>query len=167
MPSAHLPKLIVRVFVWGLLAGCAASIPPQLARQVSWNLSFPEIHRQPEAYIGRVVALGGIVRQIDATDRGSRVIVSELPLDGSSRHRPAVEQPLRGRFIVLIPRQALPKDLRPGAEVTVVGEVLGKGAAPGAEGVEGAPLLEERYTRVWGPSWWPRFMLGIWGGISI
>jgi starvation-inducible outer membrane lipoprotein len=167
MPSAPLPKLIVSVFVWGLLAGCAATIPPRLAGQVAWDLSFPEIRQQPEAYIGRVVALGGIVTHMDAADRGYRLIVSELPLDGSSRHRPVVDQPPRGMFIVLVPRHALSKDLRPGAEVTVVGEILGKDAAPGVGIADEVPLLEERYTQVWGPSWWPRIMIGIWGGISI
>jgi starvation-inducible outer membrane lipoprotein len=167
MPSANLLKLIVSVLVWGLLAGCATRIPPQLAEQVSWNLGFPEIRRQPEAHLGRVVALGGIVTHIDATDQGYQVIVSELPLDGGGRHRPAVDQPPRGMFIVLIPRRELPKDLRPGAEVTVVGEVLGKSAAPSTGVDEAVPLLEERYTRVWGPSWWPRFQIGIWGGISL
>ena len=167
MPSAPPLKLIVSVVLWGLLAGCAAKIPPQLAGQVSWDLGFPEIRRQPEAYVGRVVALGGIVTHIDATDRGYRVIVSELPLDGSGRHRPAVDQPPRGRFIVLVPRQALSRDLRPGAEVTVVGESLGKDAAPGAGGAEELPLLDGRYTQVWGPWWWPRLQIGLWGGISI
>lgn len=167
MPSANLLRLLVSVFVWELLAGCAARIPPQLAGQVAWNLGFPEIRRQPEAYIGRIVALGGIVTHIDATDQGYRVIVSELPLDGGGQHRPVVDQSPRGRFIVLVPRQALAKGLRPGAEVTVVGEIVGKDTAPGAGVAEELPLLDERYTRVWGPSWWPRFQIGIWGGIGI
>jgi outer membrane lipoprotein len=167
MPSGHLFKLLVSATVWGALAGCAATIPPQLAGQVSWDLGFPEIRRQPEAYRGRVVALGGTVTHIDVVDRGYRVIVSELPLDGSARPQSAVDQLPRGRFVVLFPRHALPTDLQPGVEITVAGEILGKTAVPSAGEVEEVPLLEERYTRVWGPSWWPRFMIGIWGGISL
>jgi starvation-inducible outer membrane lipoprotein len=167
MPSGHLCKLIVGVFVWGLVAGCAARIPQQLAGQVSWNLGFPEIRRQPEAYIGRVVALGGIVMHIEAIDEGYRVIVGELPLDGSSRHRPAVNQPPGGLFIVQISRNALSRDLRPGAEITVVGEIRGKATSASLGSSEEVPLLAERYIRVWGPSWWPRFQIGIWGGIGI
>jgi starvation-inducible outer membrane lipoprotein len=167
MPSAPLCKLIASAFVCGLLAGCASRIPPQLASQVAWNLSFPDIRRQPEAYSGRVVALGGIVTHIDAVDEGYRVVVTELPLDGSSQHRPAVGQLPRGRFIVLIPRQGFPSDLRPGVEITVVGEIRGKGAVPEELGAEELPLLDERYVQVWGPSWWPRFQIGVWGGIGI
>ncbi|HSF31820.1 MAG TPA: Slp family lipoprotein [Candidatus Tectomicrobia bacterium] len=167
MPSGQLFKLLFSATVWGVLAGCAASIPAPLAGQVSWNLGFPEVRRQPEAYRGRVVALGGIVTHIDAVERGYRVIVSELPLDGSGRHRPAVDQLPRGRFAVLLPRHALPTGLEPGVEITVVGEILGKTAVPSAGEAEEVALLEERYTRVWGPSWWPRCMIGIWGGISL
>lgn len=167
MRSARPHKLIISLFVWGLLTGCAARIPASLATQVSWNLGFPEIRRQPETYVGRIVALGGTVMHIDAVDKGYRVLVSELPLDGSSRRRPAVNQPPRGMFIVLIPRHRLPQDLRPGAEITVVGEILGKGVAAVTEGDEEVPLLDERHTHVWGSSWWPRIQIGIWGGVSI
>jgi starvation-inducible outer membrane lipoprotein len=167
MPSVPLCKLIASVSIWGLLVGCAGRIPPQLAEQVSWNLDFPEIRRQPEAYSGRVVALGGIVTYIDAVEEGYRVVVSELSLDGSSRPRPAVNQLPRGMFIVLLPRHMFPSDLRPGVEITVVGEIRGTGAVPEAASAEGLPLLEARYIQVWSPSWWPRFQLGVWGGISI
>jgi starvation-inducible outer membrane lipoprotein len=132
---------------------------------VSWNIDFRDIRRQPEAYVGRLVALGGIVARIDAVDEGYRVLVRELPLDGS--HRPNFDQPPRGLFIVVIPRHRLPPDLGPGVEVTVVGEILGRGKAPGAEGDEEVPLLDERYTHVWGSSWWPQIQIGIWGGIAI
>jgi starvation-inducible outer membrane lipoprotein len=167
MPSGLPCKLLVSATIWGVLAGCAARIPPELARQVSWSLGLPEIRRVPEVYRGRLVALGGIVTHIDAVDEGYRVIVSELPLNGSGQHRPAVDQLPRGKFIVVIPRHAFPTDLRPGVEITVVGEVLGKTLIPGTGVAEEVPLLEERYTRVWGPSWWPRFMIGIWGGIGL
>ena len=87
MPSVLLCKVIASVFVWGLLAGCAAGIPPQLSGQVAWNLGFPEIRRKPEAYSGRVVALGGVVTHIETVDEGYRLLVSEVSLDGSGRHR--------------------------------------------------------------------------------
>jgi starvation-inducible outer membrane lipoprotein len=167
MPSVLLCKVIASAFVWGLLAGCAAGIPPQLSGQVAWNLGFPEIRRQPEAYIGRVVALGGVVTHIEIGGEGYRLLVSEVSLDGGSRHRPAVNQPPGGMFIVELPRPALSPDLRPGAEITVVGEVRGKGTSASLESGAEVPLLAERYTRIWGSSWWPRFQLGVWGGISI
>jgi outer membrane lipoprotein len=152
--------------VWALLAGCGARIPATLQSQVSWELGFAEIRRQPEAYIGRLVALGGSVLQIEAVDQGYRAVVSELPLD-PSRHRPVANQPPRGLFLLLLPRRTLPPDLRPGREVTVVGEVLGKGTLTGAAEAEALPLLEERHTHVWGSSWWPQIYIGIGGGIAI
>jgi starvation-inducible outer membrane lipoprotein len=167
MPSVSLRKLIVITCIWGLVAGCAAGMPPQLAKQVSWNLGFADIRQAPEVYRGRVVALGGIVTHIEAVDEGYHVIVSELPFEPSSRYRPAVDLLPRGRFIVVIPRPAFSTDLRPGAEVTVVGEVLGAGTLSDAGVEERVPLLEERHLKVWGPSWWPRLQIGVWGGIGI
>jgi starvation-inducible outer membrane lipoprotein len=160
-------KLLLSLGLWAVLAGCGARIPPPLASQVAWDVSFPEVSRQPWAYAGRIVAFGGIIRQIDAVDEGYRAIVMEFPLDGSSRQRPAVGQPPRGLFIVLIPRQGLPPELRTGAQVTVVGEVLGQSKTSATEGAEEAPLLEERYIHVWGASWRPQIYIGIGGGISI
>ena len=167
MPSALQPKLVLGIGLWSLMAACAAGIPSQLAEQVSWNLSFIDIRQHPEAYRGHIVALGGIVTHVEAVDTGYRVIVSEVPFEPSGRYRPAVDQVPRGRFILLIPRQALPSDLRSGAEVTVVGETVGASTWSGAAADESVPLVEERYVKIWGPSWWPRLQIGVWGGIGI
>jgi outer membrane lipoprotein len=167
MPSAPLRRLALGACLWGLIAGCAAGIPSQLAQQVSWNLSFVDIRQHPEAYRGRLVALGGIVTHIEAVDEGYRVIVSELPFEPSGRYRPAVDQLPRGRFILLIPKQALPSGLHAGAEVTVVGEIMGTDTLSQTEADPTVPLLEERPVKIWGPSWWPRFQTGVWGGIGI
>jgi outer membrane lipoprotein len=149
------------------MAACAAGIPSQLAEQVSWNLSFIDIRQHPEAYRGRLVALGGIVTHVEALDTGYRVLVSEVPFEPSTRYRPAVDQLPRGRFILLIPRQTLPDDLRSGAEVTVVGEIMGTGTWSEAAVDERVPLVEERSVKIWGPSWWPRLQIGVWGGVGI
>jgi starvation-inducible outer membrane lipoprotein len=167
MPSGPRCKLLIGACLWGLLAGCAGHLPPQVASQVAWNLSFAEIRQHSEQYVGRLVVLGGIVRRIEAVDEGYRVIVSELPLDGSSRHRPAVDQPSRGLFMVMVPRQRYPSGLRPGVEVTVAGEIRGPAEVPGDDGTTALPRLDERYLHVWGPSWWPHLQLGIWGGIGL
>ena len=64
-------------------------------------------------------------------------------------------------------RRTLPTDLRPGREITAVGEILGKEAVSGTVEAEALPLLEERYLHVWGSSWWPQIYIGIGGGVSI
>ena len=69
MPSAPLRKLVLGACLWGLMAGCTAGIPSQLAEQVSWNLSFIGIRQHPEAYRGRIIALGGIVTHVEAADQ--------------------------------------------------------------------------------------------------
>ena len=149
-----------------MLLGCAATIPPQLAPRVSSHLSFRDVRHAPDAYKGSLVVLGGTVTQIKATDEGYLVTVRDIPLDGSSRYRPAINQPSDGTFVLKVPRHELPRNLRAGAEVTIVGEVLGTGE-PWHDGqVMAVPLLAEQYIHVWGPSWWPRFQINIWGTAS-
>ena len=75
MPSAPLRKLVLGGCLWGLMAGCAAGIPSHLAEQVSQNLNLIDIRQHPEAYRGRIIALGGIVTHVEAADKGYRVIV--------------------------------------------------------------------------------------------
>jgi starvation-inducible outer membrane lipoprotein len=150
-----------------LLASCAAGIPAQLAEQVSWNLSFTDLRRSPEAYQGRIVALGGIVTHIEANDGGYRVLVNEVPLELSGRSRPAVDQLPRGRFMLLLLAPVLPSGFRPGAEVTVVGEVLRADARLERQVDGRGPVLEARHVKVWGPSWWPRVHIGVGGDIGI
>jgi starvation-inducible outer membrane lipoprotein len=167
MPSVPRYKLIGSGIMVVWLLGCAATIPPQLADQVAWQLSFRDIRRHPEVFTGRVVALGGVVTQIEAAADGARLTVLEFPLDGSSRHRPAANQPSDGTFQVQAVNGELPEGLRPGAEITVVGEVLGKSPWTHGGNTEDVPLLAERYIRVWGPSWWPHLHIGIWGSTGL
>src|SRR5918992_807700 len=82
MRSAPPSKLLLSLGLWAVLAGCGTRIPPSLASQVAWNLSFPEVRRQPEAYVGRIVAFGGIITQIDAVDEGHRAVVMEVTVLG-------------------------------------------------------------------------------------
>jgi starvation-inducible outer membrane lipoprotein len=149
------------------MSGCAAGIPPQFATQVAWDLSFIDIGRHPEAYRGRIVALGGVIAYVEAEEKGHRALVSEVPFEPSGRSRPAVDQLPRGRFILLLPGQTLPSDLRPGAEVTVVGEILGAGTWAGNDVDDRVPVIEARHVKIWGPSWWPRVQIGVWGGIGL
>ena len=167
MPSVPRHKVIGSAIMVVLLLGCAATIPPPLADQVAWHLSFRDIRRHPEVFTGRMVALGGVATQIDAVADGTRLTVLEFPLDGSSRHRPAANQPPEGTFQVQVANGERPKGLRPGVEITVVGEILGKSTWTHDGKTEEVPLLAERYIRVWGPSWWPRLQIGIWGSIAL
>jgi starvation-inducible outer membrane lipoprotein len=167
MPSAPRHRVIGSGLLVVLLLGCAATIPPQLADQVAWHLSFRDIRRHPEVFAGRMVALGGVATQIEAVAGGARLTVLEFPLDGSRGHRPAANQPSEGTFQVQVTNGELPKGLRPGAEITVVGEMLGKSTWTHDGTTEDVPLLAERYIHVWGPWWWPQFQIGIWGSTGL
>jgi outer membrane lipoprotein len=166
MPSARLYRWLAISGVCLWLVGCASTIPAPVAASVAWDVRFRELRRNPEAYKERVVALGGIVTQVDALAEGFRLIVSEIPLNGSGRHRPAANQPPGGFFVVQMHAERLPEDLRPGVEATIVGEVLGSYPPLMDEQGTAVPLLAGRYMQVWGSSWWPRIQIGIGGTIT-
>ena len=150
-----------------LLGGCAAGIPPSVLQTVSQGVSFREVRRQPQAYQGHILALGGIVTTLETTPEGYLATVREFPLNSGGRQRPATDVPSGGSFLLRIPPDKRPDRLRPGAEITVVGEVIGVAPRTGDDRAEELPLLAERSLRVWGPSWWPRLQIGIGGSFSL
>ncbi|HXH12010.1 MAG TPA: Slp family lipoprotein [Alphaproteobacteria bacterium] len=166
MPSARLPNWLLGGMVAALLMGCATTIPASLARRVSWHVGFRDLHHDPTAYRGQVVALGGIVSQIEFLATNYRVAVREFPLDGSAMHRPAIKPPSGGIFLLRFAIGELPGNVQPGAEITVVGEVLGKGIFWGYGEAEEVPLLAPQHIHVWGASWRPRIQIGLGGSFS-
>jgi outer membrane lipoprotein len=157
MRFRHLPDWVVGGILMGMLAGCASTIPPTLASRISWDLSFSDLKRDPEAHKGRLVVLGGIVSLVEFIGTSYRVAVRQYPLDGGGVYRPVVRPPSGGIFLLRFPVGELPKDVYPGAALTAVGEILGKGIYWWAYGeAEEAPMLAVRHVHVWGPAWQPR-----------
>lgn len=165
-PSPHLP-FSLSVLLLLLLGGCAAGIPASVLQTVSQGVSFRDVRRQPQAYRGHILTLGGIVTAVETSPEGYLATVREFPLDGGGRQRPVRDFPSGGSFLLRIPPDKHPAGLLPGAEITVVGGVIGTAPRTGDDGAEELPLLVERYLRVWGPSWWPRLQIGIGGSISL
>lgn len=148
------------------LLGCAGTIPQPLASAVSREPNFRELRRQPEAYRGTLLALGGVVTQVEPVGEAVYITVSEFPLNGFGRQRPVVQGPPGGFFVIQAEPAQLSPDLRPGREMTMVGEVLGAIRLLRSEEATDVPLLGLRYIRIWGPAWWPRVQIGVWGTIS-
>jgi starvation-inducible outer membrane lipoprotein len=152
--------------VAALLMGCATTIPSSLAPRVAWHISFQDLQRDPTPYRGQLVALAGIVGQVEFMATNYRVAVRQFPLDGSAMHRPAIKPPSGGIFLLRFAIGELPRDVQPGAEITVLGEVLGRGIFWGYGEAEEVPYLVPKHIRVWGPSWRPRIPIGLEGTLG-
>jgi starvation-inducible outer membrane lipoprotein len=146
--------------------GCATTIPASLAGRIAWQVSFHDLRRDPEAYAGQVIALGGVVSQVEFMATNYRVAVREFPLDGSALYRPLIKPPSGGIYLLRFDIGQLPQDVQPGAVITVVGEMLGKGIFWGYGEAEEVPLLAPQYVHVWGPSWRPQAQVGVGGTLS-
>lgn len=163
MLSVHLPKRLVGGIVAALLMGCTTTLPSQLAQRIAWDISFRDLQRDPEAYEKQVVVLGGIVSQVEFMGTNYRVSVREFPLDGSALYRPLIKPPSGGVYLLRFAIGQLPLDVQPGAMLTVVGELLGKGIFWGYGEAEEVPYLAPLHIRVWGPAWRPQIQIGIGG----
>ncbi|MER3422895.1 MAG: hypothetical protein C4293_06355 [Nitrospiraceae bacterium] len=156
-----------------LLAACASSdrvIPESLRGQVDRSVTLSQIKESPDAYLGKLVVLGGAVLQAKRLKDATQLEVLQFPLEGSLRPIPdrAASQ---GRFIAITKDFLDPATLSGNVPVTIVGEVTGTTTQRLDETEYTYPTIEMRHLKVWddqltyarrpGP-WW-----GIGGGIGI
>lgn len=119
-----------------LLGGCAESehqvrkdaallgISPELEQQIDSTIRFSALKASPSEYIGRVVALGGIVIKSKLTKEQTEVEVLQLPTsDGTLQTKQRMRS--EGRFLAVQKEFLDPATLEPGTPVTIVGEVTG------------------------------------------
>jgi outer membrane lipoprotein len=136
-------------FVALLLHGCGPKlIPKELEGQVDRNVSFLQLKQSPQAYIGRLVVLGGEVLVIKRSKDQSRMEVLQLPLDSSLR--PVADRiTSQGRFLAIQKEFLDPATVPAGTPVTIIGDVTGTTTLPLDEIQYVYPTLNVRHLRVW------------------
>ena len=107
---------------------CAHVISEEVRLEADPEIAVPDLFKNPEAYRGKTVILGGNVIRSRNTPEGTYVEVLQKPLD--SRGRPEDSDFSYGRFIVLSPAYLDNAVFSSGREVTVAGEVIGKKILP-------------------------------------
>lgn len=121
----------MRNFGWWLvvllcfsMAGCAHVMSQDSLKLVDRSLTFDELRRDPESYIGRYVLLGGTIAGGKNTKEKGELEVVQAPLDDSGM--PKETQYSGGRFLVTAAQFLDPIVYKVGKRVAVVGEVKGK-----------------------------------------
>ncbi len=117
-----LARLIVACSIF--LAGCAHVMSEDSMKLVDRHISFEELRKAPESYVGRYVLFGGTIAGVKNTKGGAELEVLQTPL--GSTGTPEETQDSGGRFIVSSHRFLDPLVYRNGRRVSVVGEVKGK-----------------------------------------
>ncbi len=117
-------RLILTLFIISFLSSCAHVVSEQVRARVDEDISPAMLFKNPDAYIGKTVILGGFIVDVKNTEEGAYIEVVQNPLD--YRGKPSDRDTSYGRFIVfhkgLIDTAVYSK----GRELTVAGEVMGK-----------------------------------------
>lgn len=128
-----------------LLTACASAIPPTYKGQAR-SVPLPELQQAPESYAGQLLLIGGEVFAVKPKGEWIEIEILERPL--GFRDRPRIDQPPRGRFLVLSTLQGLDR-IKPGREITVVGELRGSEVRPLEATSYTYPIVLARYVHLW------------------
>jgi len=111
--------------VWvALSSACAPVISQENLKIADRQLGFDQILRNPDAYLGKTVLLGGSIIKTTPYPEKTQMVVLQHPL--GYRYKPAAESASMGRFILSAPGFWDPAIYRAGRLMTVVGTVTGK-----------------------------------------
>jgi outer membrane lipoprotein len=142
-------KVIQFFIIVVLLSGCAHVVSQELREQADKELTAEMLFKNPEAYEGKTVILGGIVVSTRNTDKGTYVEVLQTPLD--SRGRPKNTDYSYGRFIFFYEEYLDAAIFSKGKTVTIGGKVFGKTIRPLGDIDYTYPLIYAREVHIIGP----------------
>jgi outer membrane lipoprotein len=154
--------LLVLLCASMLIHGCATTGEKTDTEPTYESIPFPDILASPETYQGRVVRLGGVIVTTENREEETVLEILEKPLGRGGR--PKSGDTSGGRFLVVFDQFLDSAVYRPNRPVTIVGEVVGKKAAPIGQMTYQYPLLAGRDVRLWkerGTFDRPRLHLGI------
>lgn len=97
MKHRNISNILVIFFIL-LLVGCAAGISKQAQSKVTYTGSFSALQKNPDAYKGEVVMLGGRIIETKASSSVSEIMVLQLAI--GTNGRPVNSDKSDGRFIV-------------------------------------------------------------------
>lgn len=142
----YLLPLVLSLILF-LLPGCVYVISRDVRREVTPDLSFKEVIKDPDAHKGKLVLWGGAIIDSKNLKEGTRIVV--LQKDLNSWGRPKESDKSQGRFIVLHPGYLDTAIYRKKREITVAGEITGRKVLPIDEIEYTYPVLFSREIHLW------------------
>jgi len=142
-----------------LLSGCTADLvlPSSLDRQLDHTVTFVMLREQPDAYRGRLIALGGKVLNANRLKDRTEIEVLHLPLNNAHLPRASLTE-TQGRFLAFQKEFLDPALFPDGTRVTLVGEIIGTTVKALGEMAYSYPTIEIKYLKIWEvvrPYSWP------------
>ncbi len=140
--------LVLLLVLAGLgISSCATVISREVMQEVDQGVRFEEILKDPEAYQGRVVLLGGEILKTENFPDKTLLVVIHRPL--KSGKKPTTKDESKGRFIVSVSGFLDPEIYRRGRKVTVAGSVTGKEVRRLDERELIYPVITKRELYLW------------------
>jgi outer membrane lipoprotein len=142
-----------------LLSSCTAELvlPASIEQRLDHTVTFVALREHPDAYRGRLVALGGKVLHANRLTDRTEIEVLHLPLNAAHLPRASLTA-TQGRFLAFQKAFLDPALFPDGTRVTLVGEVIGGTVKALGEMAYSYPTLEIKYLKVWEvvrPYSWP------------
>lgn len=116
--------------VWGMmlwigiaLGGCRHTISAPVRQQAEPPIPFSELHKNPDAFTGRTVIVGGDILNTRNMAQQTFIEVLQKPLDAFER--PRITDRTAGRFMIRCDEYLDPALYDEGRQITVAGRVLG------------------------------------------
>jgi starvation-inducible outer membrane lipoprotein len=138
------------------LGGCGSSaVPNKYIKQTEPGVTLTKLSKDPAAYRGKVVVLGGVIVDQKHGDNRVWLRVKNRPLDDDYvPHIPVTnEGPEAGYYWVMVLQKDLPKDYQHWSRITVVGRLMGGKVAfdenASDERIQNI-ILSALYLRGWG-----------------
>src|SRR5712692_3176851 len=147
-----------------LLPGCVSSelVPTEMESQVSRDIAFESLKKDPDKFKGRVVVLGGKVLRARKLKNSTQVEVLQLPLDRADG--PILTLPeSKGRFLAYQEAFLDPATVPAGTLVSMIAEITGSKTQPLDDVEYTYPTVKIRTLKVWSeerylrPSPWPYY----------
>jgi len=142
-----LTAIVIAAFV-----GCSStSLPKKYVREAEPGVTLSSLAADPAAYRGKVVILGGVVKEEQRDGGRLWLYMKNRPLDRDYHpHRPPTQDgPEAGHYWLIVTPERLPPSYRQWARVTVVGRVVGAKETTATNAGPAEPVIAVLYLRGW------------------
>lgn len=138
---------LVVAFLLIFSTACTPTLSREALVLVDADITFEQLHSNPDSYAGRHVLLGGAIAAARIADGGGELEIVHLPTD--QRGRVTDTQRSAGRFIATDEIFRDPAIFQQGRLVTVVGQVVGSRVGRIGEADYRFPLIRVEELHLW------------------
>lgn len=151
MPCLHHSN-IFPVMLLGFLVGCAATpsspFGDTLESQITPQVLFSQVAENPEAYLGKVVKVGGEVLSAKRFPDRTEIMVLQIPLNEDSVPASNRTRSL-GRFLATQEKFLDPATVPSKTRLTIIGEITGQTTVRVDEEDRTYPVLAIKGLHIW------------------